>query len=429
MSHKDRVADHRVHAVLSALEDTLRSLPMHAQSFEMSPDIERIHQVQLHASSLLNSADPNLLAIRTLDAMARAASETIQQLSLYLATGDEAQLRDAQGSSDRILQSASQIQVSLPTESLDVTRDAARTFKRSSEKLLSGLEARQSEIQRQAQLLRDQLDVSIAELNAQKGRIDAVISEYQQQFSSAESARSEQFNRALSESSGQLNNLIDKQRTRFDEIGQAAQGSFVALQAGLGIELQDIKRKGEKQADEVIERLEAMRRQAQELLQVVGNIGMTGDFQKAAISARRRLFVWQTLAVGSIAGLIGFAIAAFHSTTQETFSWAVVGTRAFVALAFGILAAFASRQADRSEAAETRNRRYQLELSSIDAYLVSLPSEMRNEVKVKLAEKLFGAIASDAGVGPARTTKFNGTGLDVIKTTVETIHELVKKNS
>lgn len=427
MSHTEQVEEHEAAGVLRSLGDLVNSALGHKISKEATAEIERIRQVQRYVGDILRSSEPNLVTIQALDSIADAANHAHQELSMFLATGDENYLQRAQNACDGVLRAAGEIRIASPSESAEATREAVTSFRRSAKQILSDLQKQQSDIQSQAHVLRKQLDAAITELNAQKGRIDAAISEYQQQFSSAEGARSEQFNRTLGDLSGQLNSLMDKQRSRFDDIGQTAQLSFTTLQGTLASELLEVKRVGQEQAGDVIDDLNSMRKQAQELLQVVGNIGMTGDFQKAAISARRRLFVWQTLAVGSIAGLIVFAILAFHSTTQDGFSWAIVATRGFVALAFGILAAFASRQADRSEAAETRNRRYQLELSSIDAYLVSLPVDRRHEVKVRLAEKLFGAIASDAVGDNSKTSRFNGNGLDVIKTTVETIHELVKK--
>ena len=89
-------------------------------------------------------------------------------------------------------------------------------------------------------------------------------------------------------------------------------------------------------------------------------------------------------------GLIGFAIFAFVDTLGAVFNWGTFGGRAFVALTFGVLAAYAARQAEKHEQVERRSRRLELELAALDPFLEPLPEAERFAVKRQMADRLFG---------------------------------------
>ena len=53
-------------------------------------------------------------------------------------------------------------------------------------------------------------------------------------------------------------------------------------------------------------------------------------------------------------------------------------------------AAYAANESSKHRERERLNRKVHLELASIDAYLVLLPEDQRNNIKGNLAEKFFG---------------------------------------
>ena len=89
-------------------------------------------------------------------------------------------------------------------------------------------------------------------------------------------------------------------------------------------------------------------------------------------------------------GVIAFAILAFMLTGAAGFSWGAVGGRAFVALAFGVLAAYAAAQADKYQRVERGARKLALELEAIGPFLASLPLEKQVEFKLKIGDRTFG---------------------------------------
>ena len=101
-----------------------------------------------------------------------------------------------------------------------------------------------------------------------------------------------------------------------------------------------------------------------------------------------------------------------------------VAARTFVALTFGIMAAYAARPGDWHSDTEIRNRKYQLELSSLDLYLANLPEETQHKVKVDIAMKLFGS-ASLESASPGK--QFTGAGKDPLELALSVLMEFAKR--
>ena len=187
----------------------------------------------------------------------------------------------------------------------------------------------------------------------------------------------------------------------------------------------DLTTKSRSDAEDLTIAITAHKKQAEKLVHVIGNTGMVGGYQKTANQERAAAHFWQFVAFIAFGGLISFAIYAFLAT-GEGFSWMQVSGRVFVALTFGILAAYAARQADRLHASEHANRRIELALASVDPYLASLPREMSDEVKRALAEKFFALVEQSPQI-KRKQPRVTGTSTDALRMALEAVIELAKK--
>jgi hypothetical protein len=113
-----------------------------------------------------------------------------------------------------------------------------------------------------------------------------------------------------------------------------------------------------------------------------------------------------------MACLIIFAILTFLAIQATDIRCGNVGARAFVAITFGIFAAYGIKQADRYLDNEIRNRLFQLELSSIDPYLANLPNELQDQVKLELSKKLYGNTETTS---PIKTKEVTGFSIDFLQ--------------
>jgi hypothetical protein len=155
---------------------------------------------------------------------------------------------------------------------------------------------------------------------------------------------------------------------------------------------------------------------------------MIGGYQREANSARWAGTFWRIMALLALLGLIGFAITIFIlGVTNEdptVLSWPIVGWRVFVATAFGLLAAYSARQADKHDQTRRRYRKMELELASISPYLHDVPEEKMIEIKMELAKKMFGQVDQIPAKSDKQTT---GTLTDVIEMAMDTIKTISSK--
>src|SRR5690606_8510431 len=163
-------------------------------------------------------------------------------------------------------------------------------------------------------------------------------------------------------------------------------------------------------ASSLIEELETQKERAEKLVGVIGMTGMAGAYREVANEARRRANRWQRTAVVGIVGLILFTIGAVVPTFVGSIDLQLFLARATVAGGFGLLVAYAARQAERSERVEQWNRKYELELASLNPFLADLPEEKKVQIKESLSSKMFGQ-----PLEPMKDTSgTTGTPMDII---------------
>jgi hypothetical protein len=148
----------------------------------------------------------------------------------------------------------------------------------------------------------------------------------------------------------------------------------------------DYKDAAAKQLAEIHEH----REQVEKLVGVIGNLGVTSGYQKAANEARITARVWQGIAVASLVAIIVVAFKAFLPLVQGAFTWESFAGRVFVSLTVGVLAAYAISQADKYQQVERRSRKLALELEAIGPFLASLPVEKQEEFRLKVGDRSFG---------------------------------------
>jgi hypothetical protein len=128
----------------------------------------------------------------------------------------------------------------------------------------------------------------------------------------------------------------------------------------------------------------------EKLVGVIGNLGVTSGYQKAADSAKKSMWLWQGLTLAGFAMVIGFAYLAFLPAIQGDFSWEKFAGRVVLTVAVGLFAAYSATQGDRYMEAERRNRKLALELEAVGPYLAPLPEEQQQTFRLALGERTFG---------------------------------------
>lgn len=387
-------------------------------------DLPRIRTIVDTVEGRLLAADPELLFPGPLSSMDTHVQNAIAEIGSFQSSRNRTHLSNANTQLDSLLGYSAQLGLSAGPASPDGVA-AIEAVRAQADRALKGILEREKALAAQVATLQEAAAATNTEVTAQKGRLDTAIAEYQTQFSAAEATRQQQATEALKNQTQRLDQALTDAQKRLQESTQDASKRLETL-------LQEASAKATRQREElssdaevVLDSLTAMRQRAENLLHVIGSTGMAGEYQKVANFGRKATLAWQGIAGLAMIGLVVFAILTYTATQGvEKILWSGVAARAFVTVTFGILAAYAARQGDRYSDTESRNRRYQLELSSLDPYLANLPEETQHKVKVDLAMKLFGN-ASAEPTSPAR--HFTGTGKDPLELALNVLMEMVKK--
>lgn len=408
MSSEEKVKNHQVFKAIGTLGNTT-DLIIRDETLESSQieSVERIAEVTSFIKRNLENLDPLFTPVAILNNINKQIQNTYNQLNSFRSNKNVNHISNAESQIDNALVQLSNLPNISDKDGVNEFVENLASFRKSSGQYLRYLEKDYKKLKENFSKLGfnfQELEKSITE---QKNRIDKVVSDYQKQFLEAESQRREKFQNSEQE-------RVDKFNSQIEEANKKLSQSVDDFDTTATEKINDISTSTEN----LVKNLREKKEEAEKLVNVVANVGMSGGYQKVADQARKTKIFWQVVAIISILGLIGFAIFAFYETVGADFDLGKFGARSFVAVSFGVLAAYSARQADKNAEFERRNRQLELELASIDMYLAKLTEEDQREVKKKLSEKWFGNLPMKDS---SKKNLKEGTSYDLLKMVLENL--------
>lgn len=437
----DRIENHEIQQLLEVSQTLLDQAAGLAEDDAAALEaFERLRSVHGLITRRLANADPDTVPVQPLANMVPHLTNLNIEVQSFVSNQNIAHLTNANSHADNILPQIAAIPALVTPDDVDGMREAITSFRRSAGQLIHNLEQEASEYREAMDQDRQTSNQSIddskeslseleaelervqTEIQSQKSRLDTAIAEFQSQFSKQQDVRQEQFTEAEKDRADANRETFEKQEERFSTIADEHKKKLASICEAAGEKLKSFQDSREKAVQSDIRALEEYKKKAETLVHVIGNTGMVGGYQKTANIARNTARFWQGAAIVAFAGLIWFAIKVFSATQSPDFAWSVLTGRVFVAGTFGIAAAYASRLSDRHEEIERYNRRVELELASIDPYLVGIQVDRQEAIKEELAKRMFGQKPI-----PKKQPKVSGTNADILNLLRSMVTELIKR--
>lgn len=244
-------------------------------------------------------------------------------------------------------------------------------------------------------------------------KFSATVVDYQRQFSAAQEARAKEFSDAETErkdKAAQLQNeyteKLVEHNANFSRDRDELKNSGVAA-------VNSVRESAEIQASLVLNDLNKIKSDVERVAGVVGNLSLTSGHLTAANTSRNLQFFWQCVTVLSLIALVFIGITiAFPAVTPiilnslfsvplpsqqvtpealtDTIYWRGFAARVFLALALGLLAAYASRQGDKFMELERKNRKIALEMEAVGPFIAPLPKDLQDKFRMELGSRSFG---------------------------------------
>jgi uncharacterized membrane protein YraQ (UPF0718 family) len=171
-------------------------------------------------------------------------------------------------------------------------------------------------------------------------------------------------------------------------------------------------------SEKILTELSEKKKEASDIVQIIGNIGVTGNFQRIANQEKTAADYLRILALILMVLMVFVIGLTIFISAKNGFDWKLSLFRIGAALILAIPATYAASESSKHRIAEYRNRQAELELASIDPFLEKMPDDTKHELKAKLTDRFFGCV----NIADTPSEKVSSSSLfDLIKMAVENL--------
>ncbi|WP_316846988.1 hypothetical protein [Pedobacter psychrodurus] len=145
-----------------------------------------------------------------------------------------------------------------------------------------------------------------------------------------------------------------------------------------------------KQSEEIIASLNKKLAEANKIVNIVGNVGVTGNYQNIANQHKQSANFFRWVALAFMVVMSALLIWSIIELSRGDFDLYKSLVRILAAAVLTYPAVYASRESNKHRLLETQNRNLELELASIGPFIELLPEDKKQKIKEELVSKYFG---------------------------------------
>lgn len=218
---------------------------------------------------------------------------------------------------------------------------------------------------------------------------------------------------------------IDTFRVDFASIRKSHEESVLGDQERFAKYYENQKIFFEDNANNIIRTLEDKLMEAKKLVDIVGNVGVTGNYQKIANDHRRSANIFRRLALVFLVVMSGLLAWSVIEMSKNNFDLYKALARILAAAILTYPSVYCSRESSRHRNLETQNRQMELQLASIGPFIELFDERDKVDTKKMLVEKYFGAAIL---TGDDKKTENDSFSLEAIERLVKIILSVIKSN-
>lgn len=295
--------------------------------------LERIRTVLTFCGKRLAATDPVLIEPRALTGLANQLTPARLEIEAFVSNGNAAHVDAANARADEVLVALPSILAPIATDDLAVINASISSYRTTLEKNLQAALDWQEKLKEAIGANEVKVAALEATLTAEQQRLATLVLEYQTQFSTAQDKRASEFSTALTDQLTKYAANAAEQLTQFSKDQDARNSDYAASQitnqekfAALitdytqklnahdkdfteklevadkahATNLELLQTGYEGSAKEILEQIKVHRKDVENLVGVIGNLGVTSGYQKVANLARSMLFLWQFITVAAL---------------------------------------------------------------------------------------------------------------------------------
>lgn len=217
-----------------------------------------------------------------------------------------------------------------------------------------------------------------ANVAAKETEVQTILTKYNAEFDALKATVNSSFEADRSNFASK----IEVDRAKFNEENEADkkkyETDFAVLVDTLNDSTTDTKGKLEEKLEE-----------AKKIVNVVGDIGVTGNYQNIANENRTAANFWRYVAVAFMTLMTGLIVWSIIELSSREFDLYKSIVRIVAAAVLTYPAIYAARESSKHRKHETKNRNIELELAAIGPFIEMLPEAKKQQVKEELVKKYF----------------------------------------
>lgn len=382
------------HSIWNQLETLGSSVDLALGRDDVTPNVyeglNRVKSIVAFIGKRIAGTDSFLILPSTLDSLGSHLANVLAEIQAFVANGSEGHVTNANNNLDGGITYLAQIIGPSSAEDLRGLRAGTDSYRASLESNLRKAQETATTYRNDLAVLQEKISTLTVEVTAEKQRLTTLASEHQSQFSSIQESRSKDFLDAQTLRQEKFATLIAEYTQKLSDQAADYIRQHEALEQKQKESLSSLSSVYQEAAADLLEKIQDHLKQVEKLVGVIGNLGVTSGYQKAAKEARWSAWVWQVIVIGSLGSIIVVAYKAFIPLVQGTFSWQSFAGRVFVSITVGLLAAYAISQADRYQQVERRSRKLALELEALGPFIQPLDIKEQEQFRLKIGERCFG---------------------------------------
>lgn len=339
--------------------------------------IEKFSFFQVSASFIkqrINLVLPELIQIAEIDGLSSELNAAVTHINNFVETENESHLNNAVNHFNAAISKAKNLPIPVNSNDFDFSHKIAN-FEDTVASKYKFLEKEKDELKDKinnlnAELVSNQADVErlIDLIKGKDAEIENLNSSFQTSFDNIKLKHDEQFSTALKSYSADIEKSKDQFRNEIDE-----------LKNSIDIDTSSL-----------VTQLETKHNEAKKLVNLIGNVGITGNYQNIANNHKDDANWWRWTAIIFMAAFSGILIWTIWDLNTENLVWQQALIRVIAAISLSYPATYAARESSKHRKLETINRNAELELASINPFIEGLSDDKKQKIKEELVEKYFG---------------------------------------
>lgn len=382
-AHKAHAIHTTVRQLLDLQDDTELITALSLLSDDQRWKVDRVFEVTRTVDNRLANTPATLTSSASLNSINNLLQQAFAELSNFRKNKNPGHISNADSHAEGVIPQLAGF-AALPLQSGD---DGLA-------QLISDLRARASGVAKAISEEKVALSKQVGELSS---RVDAQAEKIDELSALIEAQKKEAV-AVSAEVKSEYNKTESELRSEFEESLRAMKEEFGTL-----------KSTTQESAELSLAELKRHENEAKQIVQVVGNVGVTGNYQKIALSEGRAANNWRLVTIVFFGLGIALAVIVLLShlfpevkiafltylfpeariERQPASGWELI-MRLLTAVAVTTPAFYTARESARHRTNSDRARQKELELASLGPFIELLPQEKKNEIVEKMTGRYFG---------------------------------------